>query len=58
MTEVITKINMAIQVLNHINTSGKQNLLNLGGAIGLLEEVAEELNKAAETEQAAELADE
>lgn len=58
MTEVITKINMAIQVLNHINTSGKQNLLNLGGAIGLLEEVAEELNRAAETEQAAELADE
>lgn len=58
MTEVITKINMAIQVLNHINTSGKQNLLNLGGAIGLLEEVAGDLGKQINAEQATELADE
>ena len=39
MTETINKLNMAIHVLNHIDTCGKQNLLNLGGAIDLLENV-------------------
>lgn len=45
MNEVMTKVNMAIQVLNHIETSGKQNLLNLGGAIDLLETVVATLGE-------------
>ena len=54
MTEVISKINMAIHVLNHIDTCGKQNLLNLGGAIDLLENIVAELGQMQVAEKGAE----
>lgn len=54
MTETISKINMAIHVLNHIDTCGKQNLLNLGGAIDLLENVVAELGQMQVAEKGAE----
>ena len=54
MTETINKLNMAIHVLNHIDTCGKQNLLNLGGAIDLLENVVTELGQMQVTEKDAE----
>lgn len=50
MTETINQINMVIQALNKIETSGKQNLLNLGASIDILENIARELGaKAQET---------
>lgn len=45
MKEIIKKINTATMVLGNIDVRGKNNLLNLGGAIDLLESVAAQLQK-------------
>ncbi len=36
--EMIGRLSEIIQVLNNIEVKGKQNLLNLGGGIAMLEE--------------------
>jgi hypothetical protein len=45
MRDIIKKINTATMVLSNIDVRGKNNLLNLGGAIDLLEGVAAQLTK-------------
>lgn len=40
MNENMEKLQAVIMALNNIETRGKQNLLNLGGAIELIENVA------------------
>lgn len=50
MNENINKLSTAVYVLNHIETAGKQNLLNLGGAIGIIEEVIESLKETGQTD--------
>lgn len=52
MNENISKLSTAAYVLNHIDTAGKQNLLNLGGAIGIIEEVIESLKEIAQAGEA------
>ena len=44
MQEVTKNLNIAINVLNHIDVCGKQNLLNLGGVIDLLENTINTIN--------------
>ena len=44
MNEVTKNLNLAINILNHINVCGKQNLLNLGGVIDLLENTINNIN--------------
>ena len=41
MKEIIKKIDAAVRVLNNIEVKQKQNLLNMGGVIDLLESVIE-----------------
>lgn len=43
MDENIKKLNTVVLVLNQIGVNGKQNLLNLGGAIDLIENVISDL---------------
>lgn len=45
MEDNITKLNTVVYILNHIETSGKQNLLNLGGAIDILEGIVAEMKE-------------
>lgn len=45
MRDIIKKINTATMVLSNIDVRGKNNLLNLGGAIDLLDGVAAQLTK-------------
>ena len=45
MRDIIKKINTATMVLSNIDVRGKNNLLNLGGEIDLLEGVAAPLTK-------------
>ena len=45
MRDIIKKINTATMVLSNIDVRGKNNLLNLGGAIDLLEGVSAQLTK-------------
>ena len=45
MRDIIKKINTATMVLSNIDVRRKNNLLNLGGAIDLLEGVAAQLTK-------------
>ena len=45
MKEIIKKIDAAVRVLNNIEVKQKQNLLNMGGAIDLLESVIVDLQK-------------
>ena len=45
MKEVIKKIDAAVRVLNNIEVKQKQNLLNMGGVIDLLESVIGDLQK-------------
>lgn len=45
MKEVIKKIDAAVRVLNNIEVKQKQNLLNMGGVIDLLESVIADLQK-------------
>jgi len=52
MTDNIEKLKMVAMVLNNIPVHGKQNLLNLGAAIDILESVAAALNGESETETA------
>lgn len=37
--EMVDKLSSVIDVLGHIEVKGKNNLLNLGGSIAILEEV-------------------
>jgi hypothetical protein len=43
MEDCVTRLNTAIAVLGSVETYGKRNLLNLGGAIDLLEGVLRSL---------------
>lgn len=43
MDENINKLNAVLSALNHIDTHGKQNLLNLGAAIEIIEGVVADL---------------
>ena len=43
MKEIIKKIDAAVRVLNNIEVKQKQNLLNMGGVIDLLESVIVDL---------------
>lgn len=52
MTENISKLNTVVFVLNQIGVNGKQNLLNLGGAIDMIESVISDLAKVGKEEQA------
>lgn len=45
MKEIIKKIDAAVRVLNNIEVKQKQNLLNMGGVIDLLESVIVDLRK-------------
>ena len=45
MKEIIKKIDAAVRVLNNIEVKQKQNLLNLGVFIDLLESVIVDLQK-------------
>lgn len=45
MKEIIKKINTATMVLGNIDVRGKNNLLNLGGAIDMLEGIAAQLQR-------------
>ena len=45
MKEIIKKIDAAVRVLNNIEVKQKQNLLNMGGVIDLLEGVIIDLQK-------------
>lgn len=45
MKEIIKKIDAAVRVLNNIEVKQKQNLLNMGGVIDLLESVIGDLQK-------------
>ena len=45
MKENIKKIDAAVRVLNNIEVKQKQNLLNMGGVIDLLESVIVDLQK-------------
>lgn len=45
MKEIIKKVDAAIRVLNNIEVKQKQNLLNMGGVIDLLESVSADLQK-------------
>ncbi len=45
MKEIIKKIDAAVRVLNNIEVKQKQNLLNMGGVIDLLESVIVDLQK-------------
>ena len=45
MKEIIKKIDAAVRVLNNNEFKQKQNLLNMGGVIDLLESVIVDLQK-------------
>lgn len=45
MKEIIKRIDTAVRVLNNIEVKQKQNLLNMGGVIDLLEGVIIDLQK-------------
>ena len=45
MKEIIKRIDAAVRVLNNIEVKQKQNLLNMGGVIDLLEGVIIDLQK-------------
>lgn len=49
MNKNINKLLTVVQVLNNIDTRGKQNLVNLGGAIGLIEDVIADIVKICNT---------
>lgn len=57
MNKNVNDLTTAVYVLNHIEVSGKQNLLNLGGAIDLIEGVIKVLSvpDQEKSEKAAEL---
>lgn len=46
MNDVINKLNTVVFVLNQIGVNGKQNLLNLGGAIDMIESAINDLTTA------------
>lgn len=52
MDEIINRLSKAVFVLNHIDTAGKQNLLNLGGAIDLIEDVIKSLCEGSPAQEA------
>lgn len=41
--EIIEKLQNVITALNHVSCEGMQNLLNLGGSIGILNEITQNL---------------
>lgn len=41
--ELVEKLQSVITALNHVSCEGMQNLLNLGGSIGILNEVTQNL---------------
>lgn len=45
--EIYTKLISVVNALNSIETHGRNNLLNLGGAINIIEEVARTISEAA-----------
>lgn len=45
MKEIIKRIDAAVRVLNNIEVRQKQNLLNMGGVIDLLEGVSADLQQ-------------
>lgn len=51
MEENINRLIAVVNALNHIETSGKQNLLNLGAAIDIVEGVIADLRKPEEEEK-------
>jgi len=46
MDEIIEKLDMIARVLETVETKGRQNLLNLGGAIAMIDEAVEKLKMA------------
>ena len=52
MNDVINKLSTVVLVLNQIGVNGKQNLLNLGGAIDMIESTINDLTAAEHTEEA------
>ena len=49
--EMLEKIQSVITALNHVSCEGMQNLLNLGGSIGILNEISQSLVLKIETEK-------
>jgi len=41
--ELIQKLQNVINALNHVSCEGMQNLLNLGGSIGVINEIIQNL---------------
>lgn len=41
--EIVEKLQNVITALNHVSCEGMQNLLNLGGSIGILNEITQNL---------------
>ena len=41
--EMLEKLQSVITALNHVSCEGMQNLLNLGGSIGILNEISQDL---------------
>lgn len=52
MTEIINQLTQVIRALSNVETCGKQNLLNLGGSIDILENVVRALSAPPETASA------
>lgn len=44
-SEVSTRIEYVIKILNSVSVSGKNNLVNLSGGISILEDVLRKLNE-------------
>lgn len=51
MNEMINKLIAVVNALNHISTAGKQNLLNLGAAIEILEGIIADANNFSDEEK-------
>ena len=43
--DLMEKLQSVIAVLNHVSCEGMQNLLNLGGSIGILTDIVQDLAK-------------
>ena len=51
MNDVINKLSTVVLVLNQIGVNGKLNLLNLGGAIDMIDSTINDLTAAEHTEE-------
>lgn len=50
-SEMLDKLQSVITALNHVSCEGMQNLLNLGGSIGILNEISQDLMQKINTEK-------